>query len=124
MNLPHRPPFLFLDKILDIEKEKRGAGIKCITANEPFTETLIIECMAQVSAVVFSKNASSLNKEDKKIGYLGSIRNMMFKRNILPGDQIIIEVSLIQKFGNLIKVHAKAHVKGELLAKGELTFSN
>ncbi len=128
--LPHRYPFLLVDRIVEIEPGKRVVGIKNVTYNEPFFQghfpgnpvmpgVLIIEAMAQVGAY------ASLNYPEVqgKIAYLAAVDRARFRRPVVPGDQLRIEVELIRMRGNLGRIECRAYVEGKPVADAELTFA-
>lgn len=128
--IPHRYPFLLVDKILDIEEEKRVTGIKNVSINEPFFQghfpdypvmpgVLIIEALAQVGAVAILQK-----KENKgKIGFLAGVDNCRFKRQVVPGDQLKLEVEIIRLKGPVGKGKARATVDGEVACEAEIIFA-
>ena len=128
--LPHRYPFLLVDRITDYEPGVWAKGIKCVTANEPFfcghfpgykvmPGVLIIEALAQVGAVaVLSK------PENKgKIALFGGIKEARFKEQVHPGDVLELECHIIKERGPVGYGEAVAKVNGKIAAKGELTFA-
>lgn len=128
--LPHRYPFLLVDRILEIEPGKRIVGLKNVTANEPhftghFPErpimpgVLIVEAMAQVGAVLMLQEAAHQNK----LAVLAGIDGMRFRRMVVPGDQLRIEITVLKFRGGIGKVAATATVDGQLVTEGELLFS-
>ena len=128
--LPHRYPFLLVDRILEVDPGKRVVGLKNITVNEPqftghFPErpimpgVLIVEAMAQVGAVLMLQQAQNQGK----LAVLAGIDAMRFRRMVVPGDQLRIEVEVLKFRGAIGKVAAKATVDGEVVTEGELLFS-
>ena len=128
--LPHRYPFLLVDRIIKMEDYKRAIGIKNVTFNEPFFNghfpgspimpgVLIVEAMAQVGGVV----VLSIPEWKGKLPYLTGIDKMRFRRPVLPGDQLMIEIGVVGMKGNIGKVSAEARVDGNLVAAGELLFA-
>jgi UDP-N-acetylglucosamine acyltransferase len=128
--VPHRYPFLLIDRIIELEEGKRAVAIKNVTMNEPFFQghfpghpimpgVLICEAIAQVG-VVMALRASG---DEGKIIYFAGIDNVRFRKPVVPGDQLRLEVEAIWVRGNLGKMHGKALVEGELVADGDFTFS-
>ncbi|MDH3383136.1 MAG: 3-hydroxyacyl-ACP dehydratase FabZ [Deltaproteobacteria bacterium] len=128
--LPHRYPFLLLDRIVEWEPGRRIVGIKNVTINEPFFTghfpgypimpgVLIIEALAQVGGFL----ALKAMEDEKKIAYFGGIDNCKFRRPVLPGDQLRLECTIIAHKGPVWKMHGQATVDGVLAAKADLTAS-
>ncbi|NPC94493.1 3-hydroxyacyl-ACP dehydratase FabZ [Bacillus sp. WMMC1349] len=128
--IPHRDPFLLVDRILEVEEGKRAVGIKNVTANEEFFQghfpgypvmpgVLIVEALAQVSAVVM------LMKDENrgKIGLFAGIDRCRFKKQVHPGDQLRLEVDITRVRGFIAKAHAVATVDGEIACEAEVTFA-
>ncbi|WP_027703054.1 3-hydroxyacyl-ACP dehydratase FabZ [Metaclostridioides mangenotii] len=128
--IPHRYPFLLVDKVTELEIGKRAVGIKNVTVNEPFFQghfpeyplmpgVLIIEALAQVAAVAMM----SMEENKGKLGVFAGIDNVRFKKEVRPGDTLTLEVEVISIRRNIAKVTAKAHVGEELACKGDLMFA-
>ncbi|AFS77296.1 (3R)-hydroxymyristoyl-[acyl-carrier-protein] dehydratase FabZ [Gottschalkia acidurici 9a] len=128
--IPHRYPFLLVDKILELEEGKRAVGLKNVTANEPFFQghfpgnplmpgVLIVEAMAQVGTVVLM----SLEEYRGKLAVFAGIDKVRFKKQVRPGDTLKIEVELTSMRRGIGKADAIAYVDGELACKGELMFA-
>lgn len=127
--LPHRYPFLLVDRILE-SSEKRIVGIKNVTINEPFFQghfpgkpimpgVLILEAMAQVGGV------GVLNLKDNlgKLAYFLSIKEAKFRKPVVPGDQLVIEVDMLKAKMSVMQVRAVAKVAGEVVAEAEMMFA-
>ena len=130
--LPHRHPFLLVDVITELELGERIVGIKNVTINEPFFEghfpgnpimpgVLVIEAMAQVGGVLarLSVGESMKIKGDQGI-YFAAIDNVKFRKPIIPGDQIVFELTALRKGTRIWKMKGKAMVNSELAAEAEL----
>lgn len=128
--IPHRQPFLLLDRIEELEAGKRGIGRKCVTYNEPFfgghfpgepvmPGVLIIEALAQVGAVVIL----SVPENKGKTAYFGGIQSARFKKKVVPGDVLTLEVEMTKQKGPIGMGTAKAYVDGKIAVIAELTFA-
>ena len=130
--LPHRHPFLLVDVITEFELGERIVGIKNVTINEPFFEghfpgnpimpgVLVIVAMAQVGGILarLSVPESMETKGDKAI-YFGALDKVKFRRPIVPGDQIVFELTALRKGTRIWKMKGKATVNNELAAEAEL----
>lgn len=128
--IPHRYPFLLIDRIEEYEPGVRAVGIKNVTANEPFFEghfpeypvmpgVLIVEAMAQVGAVALL----SLEGNAGKIALFAGIDKVRFKRPVRPGDTLRLEIEITKSRGPIGFGTATAKVDGELAASGELMFA-
>ncbi len=126
--LPHRYPFLLVDRILEVEKGKRIVGIKNVTFNEEFFQghfpgnpvmpgVLIIEAMAQVAAIGLM---GVVPEHEKKLLYLSGVDRCKFRRPVLPGDQLRIEAEIVNLKARACKCRASATVEGALCAEAEL----
>ncbi|MBI1819533.1 MAG: 3-hydroxyacyl-ACP dehydratase FabZ [Nitrospirae bacterium] len=126
--LPHRFPFLLIDRITEIELGKKIAGIKNLTANEAFfeghfpncpimPEVLIIEALAQVGGVLAFKSAESV---EGCLVYFLSIDKAEFRKRVIPGDQLILQMEVLQARPPFWKLMGKAFVKEELICSAEL----
>ena len=127
--LPHRPPFLLVDKIIACEPGKSATGIKCVTMNEPFFTghfpghpvmpgVLILEALAQAGAVA----ALSLEENKGKLALFGGVKHARFKRQVVPGDVMELTCELIERRGPVGYGKAVARVDGKIAAQAELTF--
>jgi 3-hydroxyacyl-[acyl-carrier-protein] dehydratase len=129
--LPHRYPFLLVDRILEVSADGTSAvGIKAVAANEPFFQghfpdlpimpgVLIAEALAQCAG------AALLGKLDRdgKLAMLAGLDRFRFRRPVVPGDQLRLEVTLTRLRGPIGKVDARATVDSHLVAEGEITFA-
>jgi UDP-3-O-[3-hydroxymyristoyl] N-acetylglucosamine deacetylase/3-hydroxyacyl-[acyl-carrier-protein] dehydratase len=126
--MPHRYPFMLVDRILELEDRKRVVGIKNVTMNEPFfvghfpehpimPAVLIIEAMAQVGGVLL---LSTVDNPEEKLVYFMAIDNAKFRKPVLPGDQIRFELELVRLKNRICKMSGKAFVDGELVAEADL----
>jgi len=127
--LPHRYPFLLVDRIVSVEEGKRAVGIKNVTANEPYfwghfpgnpvmPGVLIVEAMAQVGAVAILK----LPEYTGKVALFAGIDKARFRRQVVPGDQLRIEVEVLKLRSTVGKSYAAAYVGEEMAAEAELMF--
>lgn len=126
--LPHRYPFLLVDRILEIEEKKRIVGLKNVTINEPFFQghfpghpimpgVLIIEAMAQVGGLLLM---GSIEDPESKVVYFMSLDNVKFRRPVKPGDQIRFELEIVQIRGSVCKMRGVGKVEGEVVAEADL----
>lgn len=129
--LPHRYPFLLVDRVLALEKGKTIKALKNVTMNEPFFEghfphrpvmpgVLILEALAQAAALL-SFDALDTAPNDQMIYYFAGIDGARFKRPVEPGDQLILEAELLRMKSGIFKFKTRATVDGELAAEAELT---
>jgi 3-hydroxyacyl-[acyl-carrier-protein] dehydratase len=128
--LPHRYPFLLVDRILELEPGKRAVGLKNVTINEEFfcghfpghavmPGVLVLEAMAQVGGVMLL----TLNQHTGKLAYFGGMDNVRFRKPILPGDTLITEVTMIKARGHVGKVKVVGSVDNEVACEGEFIFA-
>ncbi|PWT91637.1 MAG: 3-hydroxyacyl-[acyl-carrier-protein] dehydratase FabZ [Acidobacteria bacterium] len=129
--LPHRYPFLLVDRILEYEKEKRIIGIKNVTFNEPFfmghfpgrpimPGVLIIEAMAQLGGVLLLQDH---DLKEKGLVYLVGIDNAKFRKTVIPGDQLRIVVDVLRYKYTICKMRGEAYVNETLVAEAEFLTS-
>ncbi len=129
-HLPHRYPFLLVDRILELEPGRRIVGLKNISANEPYFAghfpghpvmpgVLILEAMVQVGGVL----ASLLPGAGRKLAYLAAIDRCRFRRPVTPGDQLITEVVVLRIRDRVGKMRVTCRVNGEIVADGVATYS-
>lgn len=128
--IPHRYPFLLVDKITEIEYGKKAVGIKNVTANEPFFQghfpgnpimpgVLIVEAMAQVGAVAIL----GMEEYKGKLAVFTGIDGLRFRRQVVPGDTLRMEVEMLYFKRSIGKAKAEAYVGDELAVSGELMFA-
>ena len=126
--LPHRYPFLLVDRVLDFELEKRIRAIKNVTVNEPhfcghfpsyavMPGVLIVEAMAQVGGILAFQ--STPRNEDYLVYFTG-IDGVRFRRPVRPGDQLVLELTCLRHRGHMWKFHGEAFVDGRLVCEGNL----
>lgn len=129
--LPHRYPFLLVDRIVEYEEMRRIVGIKNVTINEPYFQghfpgvpimpgVLIVEAMAQVGGFLVFK---SLPDKHKKLVYFMGIENCRFRKPVYPGDQLRVEMTVIRVKTRVGKLDGKAFVDGRLAASAEIMFT-
>lgn len=127
--IPHRYPFLLVDRVLELEAGKRGVGIKNVTINEPFFQghfpefpimpgVLIVEAMAQLGAVI----VLSMPENKGKLAFFAGIDGMRFRRQVVPGDQLRLEVEITRIRGSIGKGTGRALVEGQVAAEGTIIF--
>jgi 3-hydroxyacyl-[acyl-carrier-protein] dehydratase len=133
--LPHRYPFLFVDRITELEPEKRVVGLKNVTGNEPFFQghfpgrpvmpgVLIIEAMAQVGGILARVSVPDVLKKEKEDGiFFMSMDKVKFRRPVVPGDQIVFELEPLRTGSRVWKMRGKATVNGKIVAEAELVAS-
>ncbi len=126
--LPHRYPFLLVDRIEELEKEVSIVGIKNVTANEEFFQghfpgnpimpgVLIIEAMAQAAGILALK---SMGRATSRI-YFMSIEKAKFRKPVVPGDRLRLEINVIKRRGNVWKLAGKALVDGKVVSEAEIS---
>ena len=128
--LPHRYPFLLVDRVLSVEPGKSIVALKNVTINEPFFPghyphhpvmpgVLVVEAMAQVAALMSFKTPGA-KPDENMVYYFVGIDGARFKRPVVPGDQLIIKVETIRSARGLWKFKAWAEVDGQLAAEAEI----
>ncbi|AUS95016.1 3-hydroxyacyl-[acyl-carrier-protein] dehydratase FabZ [Clostridium thermosuccinogenes] len=128
--LPHRYPFLLVDRVDELEPGKRAVAIKNVTANEPFFQghfpdypimpgVLITEALAQTAGIA----ASVPEKDEGKLGVLAGIDSMKFKKQVMPGDTLKLEAEILSNRMGVVKAKVRASVDGQTAAEGEIKFA-
>ncbi|NCC51786.1 MAG: 3-hydroxyacyl-ACP dehydratase FabZ [Spartobacteria bacterium] len=128
--LPHRYPFMLVDRVIECDFKERIVGIKNLTFNEPFFQghfpghpvmpgVLQIEAMAQVGGILMNK---AMNREGA-IAYFTGVNNAKFRRMVIPGDTLTMEVKLLKVKLGIIKAHGETRVGDELACEADMTFS-
>ena len=128
--LPHRYPFLLVDRVIEIEKGKKGVGIKNVTMNDIFFQghfptkpimpgVLMIEAMAQTAGVVILTHEAHRGK----VAFFLSVDDVKFRKVVVPGDQLVMEVEVVRDRAKTVKTHAVAKVEDEIAAEADMVFS-
>jgi beta-hydroxyacyl-ACP dehydratase FabZ len=128
--LQHRYPFLLVDRVLELEPGKRAVGLKNVTINEAFFSghfpgnpimpgVLIVEAMAQVGGVLLLATTGN----EGKLAFFAGIDKVRFRRPVMPGDQLITEVTLLKAKGDIGRVAVVGRVDGQVVAEGEYLFA-
>ncbi|MBQ8093477.1 MAG: 3-hydroxyacyl-ACP dehydratase FabZ [Clostridia bacterium] len=146
--LPHRYPFLLLDRVIELEPGKRAVGIKNVTINEPYFQghfpgepivpgVLLVESLAQLTAIMYgtadfpadtnweNPDFTGVDFEDiaSKVGYLAEIRNIKFRGLVRPGDQLRLQAVCKNSFNNLSLIMVSASVDNKCVVDGTITVS-
>ena len=127
--LPHRYPFLMVDRVVELEEGKRAVGIKNVTINEPFflghfpeqpvmPGVLQIEAMAQLAGALLMKDL----KESRKLPFLMAVNNVKFRKAVVPGDQLVLEAEATKLGTNRGEVQTYAKVDGKVVAQAQIRF--
>ena len=127
--LPHRYPFLLIDKVVEFEPQKRLVAIKNVTINEPFFQghfpgypimpgVLVVEAMAQAGGIIMT---AAMPDRDKKLVVFSGIERAKFRRPIVPGDQVRIEVDVLAFRSRAGRIQGSAFVDGKLACEATLT---
>ena len=129
--IPHRYPFLLIDRVLDYEEGKWIKAMKNLTINESFFQghfptepimpgVLMIEAMAQAGGILALMSAGA----KEKLAFFMTINNVKFRKPVVPGDQLVFNVEIVKVIrANIVKTHGEATVDGKVVAEGDLMFS-
>jgi 3-hydroxyacyl-[acyl-carrier-protein] dehydratase len=128
--LPHRYPFLLIDRVIECELGKRIRALKNVSVNEPYFNghfpyykvmpgVLVVEAMAQAAAIL-SFRTMGIKPDDKSVYYFAGIDRARFKKPVMPGDQLVLEVSIKRTVRSVVKYAGKAYVGEVLVAEAEL----
>ncbi len=126
--LPHRYPFLLVDRILEVEPGKRIVGLKNVTINEPFFPghfpghpvmpgVLIVEAMAQTGGMMLM---DSVEDPESKVVYFMSLDNVKFRKPVVPGDQLRFELEMVKFRGKTCRMRGVAYVEGQPVAEADM----
>jgi beta-hydroxyacyl-ACP dehydratase FabZ len=126
--LPHRYPFLLVDRVLDLEAEKSITALKNVTYNEPFFRghfpelrvmpgVLVVEALAQAGGILLH---FSTKNDRKKLVFLSKVDNAKFRKPVVPGDQLTLKVDLVKTKGKFCSVHGRAFIDGELVTECDI----
>ncbi len=129
--LPHRYPFLLVDRVLELDRGKSIVAVKNVTVNEPFFQghfpdlkvmpgVLVVEAMAQAGGVLLY---NSIPDPEDKLVFLSKIDNVKFRKPVVPGDQIRMEVEIVKLKSRVCHIKAKAIVDGEIVTEGDIMAS-
>lgn len=125
--IPHRDPFLFVDKVMEIEKDKRVVGLRKITGSEEFFKghfpgnpimpgVLIIEALTQVGGVLMFNKKENLNRP----AYFMGLDNVRFRKAVIPGDTLILEINVIRLKSRIARLHGVAKVDSDIVAEADI----
>jgi len=129
--LPHRYPFLLVDRVLELEANKRILAVKNVSINEPFFQghfpghpvmpgVLVLEALAQAGGLLTQLSATKVGSGDEKLFYLVKIDNARFSRMVVPGDQLVLEVKLKRMIRNMAMYECSASVDGKQVASADI----
>jgi 3-hydroxyacyl-[acyl-carrier-protein] dehydratase len=129
--LPHRYPFLLVDRVLELEPNQRILAVKNVSINEPFFQghfpghpvmpgVLVLEALAQAGGLLTQLSATGVDAADEKLFYLVKIDNARFARMVVPGDQLMLEVKLKRMIRNMAMYECSASVDGKQVASADI----
>jgi 3-hydroxyacyl-[acyl-carrier-protein] dehydratase len=129
--LPHRYPFLLVDRVLELEPNQRILAVKNVSINEPFFQghfpghpvmpgVLVLEALAQAGGLLTQLSASGAGADDEKLFYLVKIDNARFSRMVVPGDRLMLEVRLKRMIRNMAMYECSASVDGKQVASADI----
>jgi 3-hydroxyacyl-[acyl-carrier-protein] dehydratase len=129
--LPHRYPFLLVDRVLELEPNQRILAVKNVSINEPFFQghfpghpvmpgVMVLEALAQAGGLLTQLSAASTAPGDEKLFYLVKIDNARFSRMVVPGDQLMLEVRLKRMIRNMAMYECAASVDGKQVASADI----
>ena len=129
--LPHRYPFLLVDRVLELEKGKSIVAIKNVTINEPYFQghfpilrimpgVLVVEALAQAGGILLY---NSIPNPEEKIVFLSKIDNLKFRKPVIPGDQIRLEVEIVKLKSRVCHIKGKAIVNQDVVTEGDIMAS-
>lgn len=132
--LPHRFPFLFVDRIIEFEEGKSLKALKNVSYNDYFflghfpekpimPGVLIIEALAQAAGILLYLTYGKEKDPKKYIAYLAGVDNFKFRRPVLPGDSLVLEVKIVKAIRNIFKLEAKGRVDDKIVAEGEINIA-
>ncbi len=128
--IPHRFPFLLIDKVTITEPDKTATGIKCVSGNEPFFQghfpehaimpgVLIVEALAQVACALFLYKPESKNK----LAFFMGMEEIKFRKPVVPGDRLELKVEILQMRSKFGKAKGEAYVEGQLVTEATFSFA-
>jgi len=128
--LPHRYPFLLVDRIVEMEPGKRGAGIKNLTGNEwclnggsAYPPVLLLESLAQVGGIVLGSKAREEDPNSRFFGLFAGVSEFQFQRSPVVGEQMTLKVELTQSLASIYRFNSEVYVGGEKIAGGQILLS-
>lgn len=128
--LPHRFPFVLVDRIVELEPGKRGIGVKNLTGNEWFFNgrnsyppVLLLESLAQVGGIILGSKAREENPNSPFIGLFAGVSDFQYLRSPILGEQITLKVELSQSLASIYRFAAEVYVEGEKIASGQVLLS-